>query len=74
MALTTAVPCPKCAVSVLPLNLEGSPFPKVLVTAAPDANGHVVETTADNGRALKSDRSDAGGATVYQAHHLTCTG
>ena len=74
MALTTAIPCPRgCEVDVLLLKKSGSPLPFIVVTAAPNPTGHVVETSADNGRTLKKDQSDAGGATIYQAHNITCS-
>jgi hypothetical protein len=57
---------------VLRVQLSVPPHFTIAVNAAPDPSGHVVETSANNGRTLKADRSDAGGATIYKAHHLTC--
>lgn len=72
MALTATTTCPKCNASVLRVKLDLRPYFTIAVNATPDPTGHVVETSANNGRTLKADRSDVGGATVYKAHHLTC--
>jgi len=79
MATTATTQCPKCGGDVLKLTLEptapllGNPAAfTVFVNAVPDAQGHVVETGDGTGRTLLLDRSDAGGADIYKAHHLTC--
>jgi hypothetical protein len=76
MAQTSSITCPKgCGVDVLALALTppNSYVPYVTVNAIPNPTGHVIETGVGTGRTLKVDRSDAGGATVYKAHHLTCS-
>lgn len=72
MALTATTTCPKCNASVLRVKLDVLPRFTIAVNATPDPTGHVVESSANNGRTLKVDRSDAGGAAIYKAHHLTC--
>lgn len=72
MALTLTTVCLKCNSNLLRMRLSMPPHFTISVNATPDPTGHVVETSANNGRTLKVDRSDAGGADIYKAHHLTC--
>jgi hypothetical protein len=73
MATTAPFTCGKCQAIVLSLKIEQGGC-LVPVNATPDPTGHVVETGNGTGRCLKLDRSDAGGADIYRAHHLSCTG
>ncbi len=75
MALQTSTEqCPKCQVTIWRAKLDKPPYLTLAINAAVDATGHVIETGVGTGKVLLVDRSDAGGADVYKAHHITCSG
>lgn len=72
MPQTPITQCPKCGANVLRVKLDVPPYFTLRVNATPDGSGHVTETGNGTAHVLLPDRSDAGGADIYKAHHLTC--